>query len=129
MTRLTHFLTLPGHYPDLYLSSLFTQVITLVLLYTQWLILRIDMSRQMSQANIPTRLHMSLVVRNPVFSGFPTMSHTLRTVQPVFSYFEFFYVDGLYFLCSENNGADQQYGYRTADLRFCFRICTKPIFS
>ena len=56
----------------------------------QWLILRIDMSRQMSQANIPTLLHMSLVVRNPVFSGFSTMSNTLRTVQPVFSYFVFF---------------------------------------
>ena len=28
---------------------------------------------------------------------------------------------------SENKGADQL--YRTADLRLCFRICKKPIFS
>ena len=30
---------------------------------------------------------------------------------------------GLYYLCSENKGADQLRGYREADLRLCFRIC------
>ena len=30
---------------------------------------------------------------------------------------------------SENKGADQLRGYREADLRLCFRICTKPVFS
>ena len=34
----------------------------------------------------------------------------------------------LYFLCSENKGADQLRGYREADLRLCFRICKKPVF-
>ena len=29
--------------------------------------------------------------------------------------------EGLYFLCSENKGADQ--------LRLCFRLCKKPVFS
>ena len=33
------------------------------------------------------------------------------------------------YLCSENKGADQLRGYREADLRLCFRICKKPVFS
>ena len=33
------------------------------------------------------------------------------------------FVEGLYYLCSENKGADQLRGYREADLRLCFRIC------
>ena len=32
-------------------------------------------------------------------------------------------VEGLYYLCSDNKGADQLRGYREADLRLCFRIC------
>ena len=38
-------------------------------------------------------------------------------------------VEGMYYLCSENKGADQLRGYREADLRLCFRICKKPVFS
>ena len=38
-------------------------------------------------------------------------------------------VEGLYYLCSENKGADQLRGYREADLRLCFRICKSPVFS
>ena len=34
-----------------------------------------------------------------------------------------------YYPCSENKGADQLHGYRKADLRLCFRICKKPVFS
>ena len=30
-------------------------------------------------------------------------------------------VGELYYLCSENKGADQLCGYRTTDLRLCFR--------
>ena len=37
--------------------------------------------------------------------------------------------EGLYYPCSENKGADQLRGYREADLRLCFRICKKPVFS
>ena len=29
----------------------------------------------------------------------------------------------MYYPCSENKGADQLCGYRTTDLRLCFRIC------
>ena len=35
-------------------------------------------------------------------------------------------VEGLYYLCSENKGADQLRGYRKADLILCFCICKKP---
>ena len=38
-------------------------------------------------------------------------------------------VEGSYYLCSENKGADQLRGYGEADLRPCFRICKKPVFS
>ena len=49
-------------------------------------------------------------------------------------------VKGLHYLCSKNKGADQLWGYRTADLdqlwvyrtadlRICFRICKMPVFS
>ena len=35
----------------------------------------------------------------------------------------------MYYPCSENKGADQLRGYREADLRLCFRICKKLVFS
>ena len=35
----------------------------------------------------------------------------------------------MYYLCSENKGADQLRGYREADLRLCFRICKTFVFS
>ena len=40
--------------------------------------------------------------------------------------FRIYEVEGLYYPCSENKGADQLRGYREADLRLCFRICKKP---
>ena len=38
-------------------------------------------------------------------------------------------VEELCYPCSENKGADQLRGYREADLRLCFRICTLLVFS
>ena len=35
----------------------------------------------------------------------------------------------MYYLCSENKGADQLRGYREADLRLCFRICKTLVFA
>ena len=35
----------------------------------------------------------------------------------------------MYYLCSENKGADQLRGYREAGLRLCFRICKLLVFS
>ena len=43
--------------------------------------------------------------------------------------FRFKKVEGLYYLCSENKGADHVRGYREADLRLCFRICKMLVFS
>ena len=67
------------------------------------------------------------------FSGFPTRSHTSQAAQPHKMArglkFRIWEVEGLYYLCSENKGADQLRGYREADLRLCFRICRKPVFS
>ena len=38
-------------------------------------------------------------------------------------------VEGMFYKCSENKGADQLCGYREADLRLCLGICKKPVFS
>ena len=35
----------------------------------------------------------------------------------------------MYYLCSETKEADQLRGHSEADLRLCFRICKKPVFS
>ena len=64
--------------------------------------------------------------------GFPTRSDTNRAVQPQNMArglkFRIKIEEELYYPCSENNGADQLRGY-AADLRLCFRICKKPVFS
>ena len=64
---------------------------------------------------------------------FPTWSDTNRAVQLQKMTrglkFRILEVGGLYYLCSENKGADQLRGDREADLRLCFRICKKPVFS
>ena len=67
---------------------------------------------------------MSRVARTP-FWGFPIRSDTNRAVQsqkmarPL--KFRISEVEGLYYLCNENKGAD--------DLRLCFRICKEQVFS
>ena len=43
--------------------------------------------------------------------------------------FRIYKVEALYYLCSENKGADQLRGDREADLRLCFRICEMFFFS
>ena len=64
---------------------------------------------------------------------FPTRSDTNQAVQPhkmarglKFCVYE---VEGFYYPCSENKGADQLRGYREADLRLCFGICKMLVFS
>ena len=71
-------------------------------------------------------------MRKPTF-WFPTWSHKNQAVQPhkmarglKFCIYE---VEGLYYPCSENKGADQLRGYREADLRLCFGICKKLVSS
>ena len=64
---------------------------------------------------------------------FLTRSHTEQAVQPQIMArglrFGIGEVEGSYYLCSENKGADQLRGYREADLRLCFRICKTFVFS
>ena len=76
--------------------------------------------------------NMSLVMRKPVF-GVSDQVHTNRPVQPqkivTGLKFQIWIVEGLYYPYSENKGADQLRDYREADLRLCFRICRKLVFS
>ena len=69
--------------------------------------------------------HLSLVMRKTTF-WFPTWSDTNQAVQLQKMArglkFQTYKVEGLYYLCSENKGADH-------DLRFCFRICKMLVFS
>ena len=66
-------------------------------------------------------------------SGFPTRSDTNRPVQSQkqarSSKFWILEEEKLYYLCSENKGADQLRSYCEADLRLCFRIGKNPVFS
>ena len=43
--------------------------------------------------------------------------------------FRIYKVEGLYYLSSENKGADQLRGHHEADLHLCFRIYAKRLFS
>ena len=71
-------------------------------------------------------------MRKPVFGVSDQVRHK-PAVQPQKMArglkFRFKEVEGLYYPCSENKGADQLRGYREADLSLCFRMCKKPIFS
>ena len=71
-------------------------------------------------------------MRKPTFC-FPNWSDTNHAVQPHKMArglkFRIWKVEGLYYLCNENKGADQLRGYREADLRLCFRICKMLVFS
>ena len=37
-------------------------------------------------------------------------------------------LEGLYYLCSKNKGADQLHSYRKAELGLCFGKCKKQVF-
>ena len=78
------------------------------------------------------KLDVSRVMRNPTF-WFPTWSGTNQAVQLQKMArglkFRILKVEGLYYLYSENKGADQLRGYREADLRLCFRIGKTLVFS
>ena len=73
---------------------------------------------------------MSSDMRKPML-WFLTRSDTNQAVQPQKKArglkFQIWKVEGLYYTCSENKGADQLRDYREADLRLCFRICKKPV--
>ena len=70
-------------------------------------------------------------MRKPGLRGFPIRSDTNRAVQLQKMArnlkFHIVVVEELYYLGSENKGADQLRGNHEADLRLCFRICEKPV--
>ena len=86
----------------------------------------------MSEFTITYIHQMSPDVRKSTF-WFPTRSNTNQAVQlwkmARGLKFRILKVDGLYYLWSENKSADQLRGYREADLRLCFRICKRLVFS
>ena len=75
--------------------------------------------------------YMSLVQRKPVFGVSDQVRHKAVQLQKMARGLKVWILEvvGLYYLCSENKGADQLRGYSTADLRLCFHICKKPVFS
>ena len=71
-------------------------------------------------------------MRKPVFGVSDQVSHKPGSTTTQDGYrLEISYLEsrGLYYLGSENKGADQLRGYREADLRLCFRICNTLVFS
>ena len=75
---------------------------------------------------------LSRVMRKPTF-WFPTWSDTNQAVQlqkiAGGLKVRIYEVEGLYYRCSKNKGADQLRGYREADLRLCFRLCKTLVFT
>ena len=72
--------------------------------------------------------NMSLVLRKPVFGVSDQVRHKPDCTATEDGQ-RLGIVEELYYPYSENKGADQLRGYREADLRLCFRICKKPVFS
>ena len=96
-----------------------------------------DISYTLLQINnddgsIQSLYYLSLVVGKQVF-GVSDQSDTNRSVHTQKMTrglkFRMQEVELLYYRCSENKGPDQLHAYREADLRLCFRICKKPVFS
>ena len=77
-------------------------------------------------------VHMSHIMIKPMV-WFPARSDTNQAVQlqkmARCLKFHILKVEGLYYLSSENKGADQIRGYCKAGLRLCFRICKMLVLS
>ena len=75
---------------------------------------------------------MSRDARKHVFGVFDQVRHKPGcTTQKMARGLKFrtYEVEGLYYPCSENKGVDQLRGDREANLRLCFSICKKEVFS
>ena len=75
--------------------------------------------------------YMSLVVRKPVIEvsdQVPHKSGCTATGNRSLT-FRILKEEGLFYLCSENKGADQLRRYLEADQRLCVGICKKPVSS
>ena len=96
------------------------------------MILMISQNKPFSDEILKMVYELSCGMRKPMF-WFQTWSNTNQAVQlqKMARGLKFWIkeIEGLYYLCSENKGADQLRGYREADLRLCFRICKMLVFS
>ena len=79
-----------------------------------------------------SRYDMSRLVGKPTM-WFPNRTDTNRPVQAQKRdrslKFWIYKVEELYYLCSENKGADQLRSYCEADLRLCCRLCRLLVFQ
>ena len=79
------------------------------------------------------KLDKRAMSRENLSLGFSTRSNTSLAVKPQKMArklkLRIWELDGLYYLCSENKGADQLRSYHAADLHLCFCICKKQAFS
>ena len=77
------------------------------------------------------KIYLSLCMRKPTI-WVPTRSDTNQAVQSqkIIRGWKFciYKVEELFYLCSENKGADQLRSYCEADLRLCFRLCRLLVF-
>ena len=74
-------------------------------------------------------INMSLIAGKR-FSGFPTTNRVAQQQKIARGLkFRILKEEGLYYLCGENEGAGELSSYCAADLRLCFRICKKLVFS
>ena len=100
--------------------------------WSQWVTLGPMLLHFSCSNSILFGIYLSRVMRKPTF-WFPTWSDTNQAVklQKMARGLKFRIqkVEGLFYLCGENKGADQLRGYREADLPLCFRICKTLVFS
>ena len=98
----------------------------------QNILLLLILAQLMQGRTVSTVQHLSRVMRKPTM-WILTRSDTNQAVQlqKMARGLKFRIVkeEVLYYLCSENKGADQLRSYREADLRLCFRICKTLVFS
>ena len=79
---------------------------------------------------INTNINLSIVTRKPVFGLSEQVRHKqILTIQKVARGLksQMKKEEGLYYSCSENEGADQLRRNSKADLCICFRICLKSV--
>ena len=69
-------------------------------------------------------------MRKPIFGvSRPGLTQSRFDINRAVQSFWIWETEGLYYLCSENKGADVLRCYRASDLRLCFRISETQVFS
>ena len=123
------FILKKGHQPGVYMPLRALFLVTFNFSFPHWIGKHMQLMNGDLMMMVQLMSDMSLVVSRPVFGVSDTNWAVLSQNMARGLKFHIYEVEGLYYLCSENKGADQLRGYREADLRLCFRICRKPVFS